>query len=78
MNGVEALLGRLLAGSGLRLLEALRLRVKDVDFERRELTVRDGKGGKDRRTMLPMGLGERLGEQLRTVRRLHENDLGEG
>ena len=78
MNGVEALVGRLVDGSGLCWLDAPRLRVKDLDFERRELTVRDGKGGKDRRTMLPMGLGERLGEQLRTVRRLHKNDLGEG
>jgi integrase len=60
MDGVEALVSEVLCGSGLRLMEALRLRVKDLDFERRELTVRDGKGNKDRRTMLPLGVGERL------------------
>ena len=78
MNGVEALVSEVLYGSGLRLMEALRLRVKDLDFERRELTVRDGKGSKDRRTMLPLGVGERLREQLREVKRLHEKDLADG
>ena len=78
MDGVEALVSEVLYGSGLRLMEALRLRVKDLDFERRELTVRDGKGSKDRRTMLPLGVGERLRVQLRKVRRLHEKDLAEG
>ena len=57
MDRVEALVSEVLYGSGLRLMEALRLRVKDLDFERRELTVRDGKGSKDRRTMLPLGEG---------------------
>jgi integrase len=65
MDGVEALVSEVLYGSGLRLMEALRLRVQDLDFERRELTVRDGKGNKDRRTMLPLGVGERLRVQLR-------------
>jgi integron integrase len=78
MDGVEALVSEVLYGSGLRLMEALRLRVKDLDFERRELTVRDGKGSKDRRTMLPLGVAERLREQLRKVRQLHEKDLAEG
>jgi integron integrase len=78
MDGVEALVSEVLYGSGLRLMEALRLRVKDLDFERRELTVRDGKGSKDRRTMLPLGVGERLRVQLRKVRLLHEKDLAEG
>jgi integrase len=59
-------------------VEALRLRVKDLDCERRELTVRDGKGGNDRRTMLPLGVGERLREQLREGKRLHEKDLADG
>ena len=54
------------------------LRVKDLDCERRELTVRDGKGGNDRRTMLPLGVGERLREQLREGKRLHEKDLADG
>lgn len=53
MDGVEALVAGLLYGSGLRLLEALRLRVQDLDFSRKQLTVRDGKGSKDRRTLLP-------------------------
>ncbi len=78
MDGVEALVSEVLYGSGLRLMEALRLRVQDLDFERRELTVRDGKGSKDRRTMLPLGVGERLRVQLQKVRRLHEKDLAEG
>jgi integron integrase len=78
MNGVESLVSEVLVGSGLRLMEALRLRVKDLDYERRELTVRDGKGSKDRRTMLPLGVGERLREQLREVKRLHEKDLADG
>ena len=75
---MEALVSEVLYGCGLRLMEALRLRVKDLDFERRELTVRDGKGSKDRRTMLPLGVGERLRVQLRKVRLLHEKDLAEG
>jgi integron integrase len=62
----------------MRLLKALRLRVKDLDFERRELTVRDGKGSKDRRTLLPVCVGERLQEHLVAVRRLHQLDLAEG
>lgn len=59
-----ALLARLLYGTGLRLMEALRLRVKDVDFDRREIVVRDGKGGKDRRVMLPDLLAAPLKDQL--------------
>ena len=78
MDGVEALVSKVLYGSGLRLMEALRLRVKDLDFEQRELTVRDGKGGKDRRSMLPLGVGERLREQLQKVKHLHEQDMADG
>jgi integrase len=59
-------------------LEALRLRVQDLDFERRELTVRDGKGGKDRRTLLPQSQCEPLKEHLLHVRRLHQQDLAAG
>jgi site-specific recombinase XerD len=59
-------------------VEALRLRVKDLDFARRELTVRDGKGGKDRRTLLPSSLEGGLQEHLEAVRRLHRADLAAG
>jgi integron integrase len=72
------LMARLMYGSGLRLLECLRLRVKDLDFTRRELTVREGKGDKDRVTMLPESLEPDLHEHLRKVRRLHENDVADG
>jgi integrase len=68
----------LLYSSGMRLLEGLRLRVKDVDFERREITVRDGKGARDRRTMLSERLIEPLRSHLARVRALHEKDLSEG
>jgi len=78
LTGAEALVAGLLYGSGLRLMEALRLRVQDLDFGRRELTVRDGKGGKDRRTLLPNRLGGQLQQHLRKVRELHESDLAEG
>ncbi len=78
LNGDEALVAGLLYGSGLRLMEALRLRVHDLDFSRRELTVRDGKGGKDRRTILPARVGEQLSSHLEQVRRLHRADLAEG
>lgn len=76
--GEPALVVGLLYGSGLRLMEALRLRVKELDFERRELTVRDGKGGKDRRTLLPQSLVAELQEHLLKVRRLHQADLAAG
>ena len=59
-------------------MEALRLRVKDLDFQRRELTVRDGKGGKDRLTLLPQSLGIDLQNHLLKVRHLHQNDLASG
>ena len=78
MDGVEALVAGLLYGSGLRLMEAQRLRVKDLDFERSELTVRDGKGGKDRRTLLPSRLAEPLRRHLVEVRRIHQKDLADG
>ena len=78
LKGDPALVVGLLYGSGLRLLEALRLRVQDLDFERRELTVRNGKGGKDRRTLLPGSQCEALQQHLQTVRRLHQQDLAAG
>ena len=77
-EGLVGTVARLLYGSGLRLLEALRLRVQDLDFDRHELTVRAGKGGKDRRTPLPGSLVEPLRQQLHAARVLHEQDLREG
>ena len=78
LDGTEALVAGVLYGGGLRLMEALRLRVHDVDFQRWQITVRHGKGGKDRRTMLPAGVGEKLRPHLEEVRRLHRQDLAEG
>lgn len=68
----------LLYGSGLRLMECLRLRVKDLDFEHRAITVRSGKGGKDRIVTLPDPCIEPLNRQLESVRNLHEKDLRDG
>ena len=72
------LMAQLMYGSGLRLLECCRLRAKDVDFARHEITVRDGKGRKDRRTVLPGKLVEPLRAHLARVRRQHELDLAGG
>ena len=72
------LMASLLYGSGLRLMECIRLRVKDVDLTQFQLTVRDGKGGKDRVTVLPATLAEPLQRQLERARALHESDLREG
>ena len=69
---------RLLYGSGLRLMECLRLRVKDLDFTYGQLTVRDGKGEKDRITMLPTSLTQQLKHHLEKVRLLHLDDLHAG
>lgn len=77
-RGTMGLILRLLYGSGLRLMEGLHLRVKDLDFERLEVIVRQGKGGKDRITMLPAALVAPLQEHLAKVRALHEKDLAEG
>lgn len=78
LSGVHALMARLLYGSGLRLMECLRLRVKDLDFAQHEVVVRDGKGQHDRRTMLPASLVAPLREQLEVARRLHNADLAAG
>ena len=78
MSGVTWLMAGLLYGAGLRLMECLRLRVQDIDFARREITVRHGKGGKDRRTMLPATGTDALHGQLAEARRLHERDLAAG
>lgn len=78
LEGVPWLAASLMYGSGLRLMECLRLRVKDVDFGRNEITVRDGKGQKDRVTMLPSALRQPLREQIERVHRQHRADLVRG
>ena len=78
LQGSHWLVASLLYGSGLRILEALRLRVKDIDFSRREILVRDGKGFKDRVTMLPATLAPQLQAHLQRVKALHEQDLQAG
>lgn len=74
MTGTHALIARLLYGTGMRLMECMKLRVKDVDFERREITVRDGKGGKDRMTMLPLVLAPAVRGHIAAARKLYDND----
>lgn len=78
MEGTTALMGRLVYGSGLRLMECVRLRVKDVDFGRGEILVREAKGNKDRVTMLPQRLVQPLQYHLGRVKLLHEEDLMAG
>ena len=78
MDGRAWLMASLIYGSGMRLMECLRLRVKDVDFGRGELTIREGKGAKDRRTMLPSSLVPALRREIERVRVLHAADLREG
>jgi integron integrase len=75
MNGVYAIIGRLLYGGGLRLMECMRLRVKDVDFELRTITVRDTKSNRDRVTVLPVSIIEPLQSHLKRVKLQHEDDL---
>ena len=78
MNGTSALVARFWYGTGTRLLEALRLRVKDLDLERREIIVRDGKGAKDRVTVLPDALVDPLRVHLAARRNLFDEDLAVG
>jgi integron integrase len=78
MSGTPQLMAKLLYGSGLRALECARLRVKDIDFEQRLIVVRDGKGEKDRITMLPDNVVAPLQEHLARVRQLHAKDLADG
>jgi len=74
LSGTHALMARLLYGTGMRLMECVRLRVKDIDFDQREIVVRDGKGGKDRVTVLPLALIAPLQEHMARVRLLFESD----
>jgi integron integrase len=74
MDGVAALFAKVLYGTGMRLMECAQLRIKDLDFQRREITIRAGKGGKDRMTMLPLSLVMPLREQIARARQLYEDD----
>lgn len=78
LSGTYLLVVSLLYGAGLRLMEALRLRVKDIDFTLNEITVREGKGNKDRITVLPQTIKHALRQQLHRVKILHQKDLREG
>jgi integron integrase len=78
LTGQYRLMAELLYGSGLRLLECLRLRIKDVDFQYLQIVVRDAKGGKDRRTMLPVSVVPALRDHLEAVKRQHEIDVAKG
>ncbi len=78
MQGTHQLMAKLLYGTGMRLMECVRLRVKDVDFARREILVREGKGEKDRVTMLPESIIPALQAHLERVRQLHQRDLVDG
>jgi integron integrase len=77
-QGITGLILRLLYGTGMRKCEALRLRVKDLDLERRTITIREGKGGKDRTTMVPEALVPELAAQLVRRRKLHDLDMARG
>jgi integrase len=78
MEGETWLVASLLYGSGLRLMDGCRLRVLDIDFEMRQITVRNGKGAKDRVTMLPSSLVEPLKSHLQLVKLQHERDCEQG
>ena len=78
MKGTNGLIAKLLYGTGMRLMEGLRLRVKDIDFQQNQIFVRSGKGGKDRITTLPESLVAELMAQLDYVKKVHQADLGEG
>lgn len=78
LNGTHWLMASLLYGAGLRLMECLRLRVKDLDFEQREILIRDGKGRKDRVAVFPDRMRDPLRDHLAFVKRQHENDLEHG
>ncbi len=78
MEGTTGLIAQLLYGTGMRLLEALRLRIKDVEFARREILIREGKGNKDRVTVLPENLMLPLQLQFKKAKALHDRDLDAG
>lgn len=74
MYGLYGLIARLLYGTGMRLMECAQLRIKDVDFQRREILIREGKGGKDRVTMLPLSLVQPLREQIAQAKQVYDSD----
>jgi len=78
LSGDKRLMASLMYGAGLRLMECLRLRIQDIDFSRNEILIRDGKGAKDRITMLPESLKASIQEHLKKVKLIHERDLAEG
>ena len=78
LRGPAWLMASLMYGAGLRLLECAELRVKDINFDRGELTIRDAKGGKDRVTMLPAAVKGPLEDHLARMKRQHESDLASG
>jgi integron integrase len=78
MQGLHQLMAKLLYGCGLRLMECMRLRVKDIDFEQSQIIIREGKGEKDRATILPASMVQPLKNQIDFVRKLHERDIAQG
>lgn len=78
LDGSKQLIAQLLYGTGMRLNEVLSLRILDLDFDRNEITIRYGKGGKDRRVMLPKILAPKLKAHIKKVKALHEKDLADG
>lgn len=78
MSGTHLLMARLIYGSGIRLMECIRLRIQDVDFGQSQIYVRDGKGGKDRTTYLPKMVADELQQHIERVKILHRQDLDEG
>jgi len=78
LDGIHQLMSKLLYGSGLRLMECVRIRVKDIDFELNQVVVRDGKGAKDRITVLPEDVKSSLRKHLEKIKLLHQDDLDKG
>jgi len=78
MKGTHQLMAKLIYGSGIRLMECIRLRIQDIDFGQRQLFIRSGKGGKDRTTFLPRIVNDELHEHIERVKKLHRKDIEQG